>query len=211
MLALVLASCARDGGALVGVSPPRAAGRTGKGVPRATLGKDSPLPADFREKMTRLVPRQLSRGHAERFDAIVWGNEVASAAWNASGEMPEGAQLVEEAIGRDPSGAGDDPLGFLLMEKSSGKWRFIAIEADGTSPASPGRGQDLGPDLVEGAATERCAACHAEAPRDFVFQALSTSTTSAAPRMAIVPNAVASTAATSEARSAGSAGFPSSR
>ncbi len=193
---LVCGACGGEAGSPVGLSRPRGDDHPTKGASGATPGAPSPLPADFRDHMARLTTRQLSRGHAERFDAIVWVNDVARAAWDGSGAMPEGAWLVEEAMAHDGATPAE-PMGFLVMQKQSGNWRFVAIGPDG--------------DVAEGTRTERCAACHAQAPRDFVFQALSSSTSSAAPRMATVANTVASAAAATDARSAGSASLPSSR
>jgi hypothetical protein len=100
--------------------------------------------------------RRLSRGHGERFDAVVWANEVARAALEAPArEFPEGARLVEEAIARVPhEGA---PMGLLIMEKGPSGWQFSATGPSG-EPA-------------DDAGVAACAECHREAPRDFVFSA----------------------------------------
>ena len=54
------------------------------------------MAADFRKTMVRLTDRQVSEGHGERFDAIVWANEAATGAWETGSAMPDGAVLVEE-------------------------------------------------------------------------------------------------------------------
>ena len=153
-------------------------------------------------QMQRVSGRQVSRGHAEQFDAVVWANEPARAAWDGAGDMPDGAVLVEEAM--DRAARGDRTVGLLVMEKRAGAWAFRIVGADGR--------------VVEGARVDACAACHHDAPRDDVFRpapgdpkAQSSSSPTSAPMTAIAPTAVATTAATHEARSAGSAPAPSSR
>jgi hypothetical protein len=169
----------------VGISSPRAAGSSA--ILDAGAFTPSPIAADFRKQMSNVLARQLSRGHGERFDAVVWVNDVALGAWDAGAPMPDGAVLVEEAL--EMAVKGDRPQGVLFMEKKDGAWTFGAADADG------------------GAVTDRrCEQCHAEAPRDDVFrvnqsiQAAMTATTTAT-----VPTAVASAAATYDARSAGRA------
>jgi hypothetical protein len=104
--------------------------------------------------MTKMGDRQISRGHAEQFDAIVWANDVARGTWNrARGDTAEGAIFVEEAIER--SSRGDGAAGLLWMEKRGGSWRFGAAGADG--------------ERADSAQTALCAECHRDAPRDFVF------------------------------------------
>ena len=116
--------------------------------------------------------------------------------------------LVEEAIERTVKG--DRAAGLLVMEKRAGAWRFVVVDADGA------RRRD-------GRAAPACAACHRDAPRDFVFQwtwpprpprrravrryvgAQSMSAATTAPMTATAPTAVATAAATYDARSAGSA------
>jgi hypothetical protein len=156
--------------------------------------------ADFRERMVQLGARGRSRGHAERFDAVVWANEVARAAWDAApAPMPDGAMLVEEAL--EPTGPGGRALGLLVMEKRGGTWRFVAVGADG--------------EVVDDARVTPCASCHREAPRDSVFPLGSggqpNSAASSAAITATAPTAVASAAATNETRSAGFAESPSRR
>jgi hypothetical protein len=162
--------------------------------------KPSPVARDFRERMARVGERQLSRGHAERFDAVVWANDVARAVWDeAVAPMPDGAMIVEEAVERGAKG--DRAAGLLVMEKRDGSWRFVAIGADG--------------EVVDDARVARCAACHREAPRDSVFpvgpplQPKTTATSAAITTAA--PTAVAAAAATYDARIAGSVALPSSR
>jgi hypothetical protein len=138
------------------VSSPRALESSTPLTADAGAPNRAPLvPADFREHMTKVVDRQASRGHALRFDAIVWANDAARGAWEGAGDMPDGAILVEEAIER--TAKGDGPAGILLMEKKEGAWRFAAAGPKGELP-----------DLPAGIAM--CAACHADAPRDSVFR-----------------------------------------
>jgi len=156
-------------------------------APEAGATPPSPVPADFRDHMAKVVARQLSRGHGEKFDAVVWANDVAKPAWDAGGAMPEGAVLVEEAIERVVKG--DRAAGLLFMEKKDGAWRFQAVGPDGSAAEEP-----------------RCAACHAQAARDDVFRVdQSSSAASSAAMTATVPTAVARMAATADARSAGPA------
>lgn len=166
----------------VGFSMPRAAD--------SSLDDGGPVPSpvgDFREHMIRVLPRQLSRGHGERFDAIVWANDGALGGWDAGGGMPDGAVLIEEAL--DMASKGDRPQGLLIMEKRDGAWTFRAVGVDG------------------GAVTDsRCAACHDEAARDDVFRVAQSRQAAMTDAMtATVPTAVATMAATYDARSAGRA------
>ena len=194
----VLAAC-RPGqpDTLVGVSTPRAAEESNS-PKRLDAGavKASPVAPDFRSHMERIVERQLSRGHAEQFDAIVWANEVARAAWEGGSEMPEGALFVEEAI--EASREGDRAAGLWVMEKRGGIWRFTAV----------------GPDreMADEAHVSACAACHKDAPRgDFVFPVQRINKAPSAAMTATAPTPVATAAATYDARSAGSAAAPSNR
>ncbi len=112
------------------------------------------MPADFRSKMARMGDLFLSKGHGERYQAILWLNDVARAAWDeAPREMPDGALVVEEAF--DRGGRGDRPAGLFVMEKKGGAWRFVAVGPDG--------------EVVADARVAPCAACHREAPRDSLF------------------------------------------
>jgi hypothetical protein len=163
-------------------------GAPGTAVVEAGAAAPSPVAADFREHMTRVVGRQLSRGHGEAFDGAVWANEAANGAWATRDEMPDGAALVEELTEKVP-GKGDRAAGLLFMEKKDGAWRFLAIGADGRA-----------------AEDSRCAACHSQAPRDDVFRIdQPASAASTAPMTAIAPTTVATPAATHDARSAGAA------
>ncbi len=197
-LSLVSSSCARPSGLPVGVSPPRGMDRSAVQARSAAPAGGALFPADFRHSLSAVTLRKLSRGHAERFDAIVWANDVARVAWDGSGAMPDGALLLEEAIAPpERASERDKLLGLLVMRKDAGQWHYVAVGPDGG--------------VAEESRTSRCAACHEQALRDSVFQEVSTIVTITAPKMAIVPNSVASAAATSEARSAGSAALPSSR
>jgi hypothetical protein len=104
--------------------------------------------------MARVSERAVSRGHADRFDAVVWTNDAARAAWDGAVDMPDGAVLVEEAIERTVRG--DRAAGLLVMQKHGEAWRFVLVDAGGH--------------VVEWAREAACAACHKEAPRDFVFR-----------------------------------------
>jgi hypothetical protein len=151
----VLAACRAQAGPPVGVSSPRADAPVRAVVDAGAPGVPSPVPADFRQRMTRVAERALSRGHGEAFDAVVWADEAGRAAWGTSGEMPDGVTLVEEAIERGPKG--DRAAGLLVMEKRGGTWRFVAVDKGGR--------------VVEEARVAACIECHKEAPRDFVFRA----------------------------------------
>ncbi len=147
-------ACRVDAGPAVGVSSPHAETSAPAAKPvDAAVEAPSPVAADFREHMARLTDRAVSRGHAERFDGIVWANDVGRAAWDAPGAAPDGAMLVEETIER--TAKGDRSAGLLVMEKTSGAWRFVVVDASGH--------------VVEWARAEACVGCHREAPRDFVF------------------------------------------
>jgi hypothetical protein len=81
----------------------------------------------------------------------------------ATGDLPEGAIFVEEALQR--AAQGDNEAGLLVMEKRGGAWHFVAVgRPDG--------------EVVDDARVAPCAACHREAPRDFVFPAWAASPTS---------------------------------
>jgi hypothetical protein len=127
---------------------------TPRGVDAGAPPALSPVAADFRSHMARVSERGVSRGHADRFDAVVWANDAAQGAWNGSGTMPDGAVLVEEAIERTVRG--DRPAGLLVMEKHGATWRFVLVDAGGQ--------------VVRWAQDGTCASCHADAPRDFVFR-----------------------------------------
>lgn len=114
----------------------------------------SPVGPDFRAQMSKVSERSLSRGHADRFDAVVWANDPARAAWPGEGAMPDGAVLVEEAIERTPKG--DRDAGVLVMEKHGAAWRFVVV--------------DGGWHVVTWTREAACAACHANAPHDSVFR-----------------------------------------
>jgi hypothetical protein len=132
---------------IVGVSPPRAPERSIVAATDAGAIEASPVGDDFRSTMTQLGDRFLSQGHAERFDGIVWANAAAAKHWDAPGEMPVGALLVEETIVRE--GRADRPEGLLVMEKRDGGWHFVVVTADR--------------DVVSGARLAPCEACHSEA------------------------------------------------
>jgi hypothetical protein len=149
----VVAAAMGCGGAevgLVGVSPPRAV------EPAAMLdagAEETPVPADFRAHLSRVSDRFLSRGHADRFDGVVWASEEAAVAAASGSDFADGARFVEEAFGRDVTDGG--AAGLLAMEKRAGVWHFAAVGPDG--------------DVAGDARTGACAACHREAPHDFVF------------------------------------------
>ena len=198
-IAVAGAACGGGEAAPVGVSPPRAAERA---QPREDASAGPPgLPGDFRARLSRVSDRFLSQGHAERFDAVVWANAAARQTGSGDGrpdagsDFADGAMFVEEAI--DHAAADGGVAGLLTMEKRAGAWRFSAIEPDGQVLAEP--------------RTAACAACHREAPRDFVFQPPQSSSAASAPITATAPTPVATAAATYDARSAGSAAAPSRR
>jgi hypothetical protein len=169
----------------VGFSSPRATGASP--VEDAGPSAWSSFESKLAKGMNNVVPRQRSRGHGERFDAIVWVNDEGLAAWDSGGVMPDGAVLIEEAV--ELAATGDRPQGLLVMEKKDGAWAFRAVGTDG------------------GAVTDaRCEKCHAEAPRDDVFRVDQSRQAAITDAMTpTVPTAVATTAATYDARSAGRA------
>ncbi len=195
--------CASHDSDLVGVSPPRAAERT---TPKGATDASSPVPSDFRVRLSRLGDRFVSAGHGGGFDALVWSNEAGRAGVLGAGEFAEGAMLVEELLGRGASDAGD-ANGLLVMEKRGDGWRFVAVGPDG--------------DVVADARVAACAECHREAPGDFVFRRpgqvasqvarQSSSADASAATTTMAPTTVAIPAATYDARSAGSADAPSRR
>jgi hypothetical protein len=151
---LAVGACRAEPGAAVGVSSPRAV--TEGPSPRtidASAAVPSPVAADFREHMARLGERAVSRGHAERFDGVLWANDVAHTGWDGPGDMSDGALLVEEAI--EKTAKGDRAAGLLVMDKRGGTWRFVVVDAGGH--------------VVEWSRVEACVSCHRDAPRDFVF------------------------------------------
>ncbi|MGD0525263.1 MAG: hypothetical protein ABSE49_08975 [Polyangiaceae bacterium] len=149
-----MSACHADAGPAVGVSSPHAETSAPSAKPvDAAVEAPSPVAADFREHLARLTDRAVSRGHAERFDGVLWANDVGRAAWDAPGNAPDGALLVEETIER--TGKGDRAAGLLVMEKQSGAWRFVVVDAGGH--------------VVAWAREQACVGCHREAPRDFVF------------------------------------------
>lgn len=110
------------------------------------------VPVDFRQRMSQVSERFLSRGHGERFDATIWANPQALAHPDAGGEAPDGAMFLEEATSRDARG--DRPAGMLVMEKRAGTWRFGAVGAKG--------------EIADDAGVGACPTCHREA-KDSVF------------------------------------------
>jgi hypothetical protein len=158
--------CRVETGPPVGISSPRAVNESTHGTfADASAGATSPVAADFRSHMARVSERIVSHGHADRFDGVVWANDVARAAWAPAGDMPDGAVLVEEAIERTTKG--DRPAGLLVMEKHGATWRFVLVDDRNH--------------VVDGAREATCAACHTDAPRDFVFRVESVPVAPAAP------------------------------
>lgn len=152
VVALVAAACGGQKGPPVGISPPRAAER----VPGAPDASAAPwmAPDDFRSRLSPLSERFVSQGHAEQFDALVWGDPSGMAS-DAGGTFSDGTMFVEETFVSGQSDGG--PQGLLMMEKSAGSWRFGAVGSDGT--------------IVNDSRLLTCNECHREAPRDFVFRA----------------------------------------
>jgi hypothetical protein len=151
----MLAGCRAAPMAPVGASTPHPS-------PEATAARaadaaaDLPVavPADFRRHLLQVGARTLSRGHAERFDAIVWVNEASRRAWDEGADMPDGALLLEEAIERVDGQ--DRTTALLVMEKHAGTWRFTMADEHGQATIA--------------ASETACAGCHRDAPRDFVFR-----------------------------------------
>jgi len=160
----------------VGISSPRAVSDSTHGTfADASAGAASPVAADFRSHMTRISERNVSHGHADRFDGVVWANDLARAAWEPAGDMPDGAVLVEEAIER--TAKGDRPAGLLVMEKHAAAWRFVLVDDHNH--------------IVDGAREAACASCHTDAPRDFVFRVQSTPVAPVASAAPVAPTAAA--------------------
>jgi hypothetical protein len=177
----------------VGTSAPRGVPAS---APDAAPPKPSPVTPDYKKTMAQLTQRQVSEGHAERFDAVVWANEPAKGAWEGGTAMPDGAMLVEEAIERPGrSDRADRPAGLFVMKKDGGSWSFVVVGPDG--------------EVVDDARVASCKACHALAPVDYVFKNQTSSAKTSAEITAIAPIAVATTAASIDARSAGWADTPS--
>jgi hypothetical protein len=191
--------CASHDSDLVGISPPRAAERT---TSHGATDASSPVPSDFRVRLSRLGDRFVSAGHGSGFDALVWSNEAGRAGALGAGGFAEGAMLVEELLGRGASDGGAAE-GLLVMEKHEDAWRFVAVGPDG--------------EVVADARVAACAECHREAPGDFVFRPptqvarQSSSADASAATTTMAPTTVAIPAATYDARSAGSADAPSRR
>jgi hypothetical protein len=149
----VVAAAVSCGGAevsMVGVSPPRAV------EPATGLdggAEDAAVPADFRARLSRVSERFLSRGHADRFDGIVWASDEAAAAAGSGRDFADGARFVEEAFARDVTDGG--AAGLLAMEKRAGVWHFAVVGPEG--------------DVAGDGRTGACVACHREAPHDYVF------------------------------------------
>ncbi len=154
--------------------------------------------------MSRVSERFLSRGHAERFDAVVWANDAARTAASTGSDFADGAMFVEEAIARGVLDGGAS--GLLMMEKRSGTWRFAAMSGEGEGER----------DVASDSQVALCGECHRDASHDFVFRTTapasqSSSAAASAAMTAIAPTAVAIPAVKYDARSAGSADLPSSR
>jgi hypothetical protein len=124
--------------------------------------------------MVEVMGRMLSRGHAERFDGIVWVDQGSRQAWDEGVDMPDGAVLVEEAI--DRVDGKDHKAGFLVMEKHAGVWRFALADARGHG--------------VSATTDTACAGCHRDAPRDFVFRVAGSPATSGSVRSSPLPSGV---------------------
>jgi hypothetical protein len=145
-IAATSGACHESPAAIVGVSAPRATERTVRTVD-AGVPEPSPVPDDFRSRMTKMGDRFLSQGHGQRFDAVVWANATAAPHWDTPEQMLEGAMLVEEVILKESGG--DRPGGLLVMEKAGGGWRFAAVTPEG--------------DVVRDARVAACESCHREA------------------------------------------------
>lgn len=114
-------------------------------------------PTDFRARLSRITGRFPSRGHAEKYDAIVWGDSAAGAAdagTDAGSDFAEGTMFVEETTARGVADGGAS--GLLMMEKRAGAWRFAAVSPEG--------------EIVSDSRVAPCGECHREAPHDYVFR-----------------------------------------
>jgi hypothetical protein len=201
-MALAAAACGHEPAPpLVGVSTPRAPESPAR-TTDAAAPPGSAVSTDVRAKMLRLSDRFQSRGHGDQFDAVVWANDAARAALDTGSDAHNGAIFVEETLA--PATPEAHPDGQLSMEKRDGAWHFVAVGPDG--------------DLAGESRILACEACHRDAPRDFTFRppaprvaAQANTAASSATITAIAPTAVATPAATYDAKSAGSADLPSRR
>jgi hypothetical protein len=152
-LAATCAACHDEPAPIVGVSPPRAAGPERRAtVSDAGADETSPVPADFRRRMKSMAGPFLSRGHGDRFDAVLWANPTAESHWDRTDEMPDGAMLIEDAFVRD---TGDPrPAGLFVMQRTAGAWRYWAIGVSG--------------EIADDERVDACAECHRQA-RSEVF------------------------------------------
>ena len=173
--AAMIALCAgcRPEPPIVGTSSRRAIERNAAGPLDGGVPELSPVPDDFRGRMTKVGERFLSRGHAEHFDAVIWANDAALSTRDAGAVMPEGgmpladgATLLSERVMALPDGAilleeliaqragADRPAGLFVMEKRAGQWRFVVVGTRG--------------EVVSDARVAPCAECHRGA-KDSVF------------------------------------------
>ncbi len=201
-MALAAAACGgREAAPLVGVSAPRAPEAHERTNDAAVPGMAA-VSSDVRAKMMRVSDRFQSRGHGEQFDVVVWANDAARAALDTGVDAHNGALFLEETFA--PGTTEAHPDGQLSMEKRDGAWHYVAVGPDG--------------ELAGESRIAACQACHRDAPRDSVFRPPAprtpvqpNSAASSATITAIAPTAVATPAATYDAKSAGSADLPSRR
>jgi len=106
--------------------------------------------------MAKLGDRFPSRGHADQFDALLWANDGALAAWTSGGDAADGAMFVEEALPPGTSAAGEASAGLLVMEKRGGAWTYAIVNP--------------GADVWTDDRVAPCATCHRDAPRDSIFR-----------------------------------------
>jgi hypothetical protein len=147
--ALGLGGCHLGPLAPVGSSAPRAPDRTASTPADTGDAGTSAVPSDFRSTFTRATDRFLSRGHGERFDAVVWINATARSALQAEGAMEDGSLLLEETTVHDARG--ERPTGLLVMEKRQGTWSFTCVGPEG--------------EVVTDPHLALCVTCHREAPQ----------------------------------------------
>jgi hypothetical protein len=113
---------------IVGVSPPRAPEMSDRAID-AGAPEPSPVPEAFRSTMTRASERFVSRGHGQRFEALVWADPQVLARWDTPAQIPTGALVLEESFVHD--GADERPGGLLVMQKQATGWRFSAVTPEG--------------------------------------------------------------------------------
>jgi hypothetical protein len=111
---------------------------------------------EFRTRFAVLHAPFRSEGHGGGWDAAIFGDDAAKAAWEAREPLPIGARLVMEH-----AAPGGDKGPIFLLERRAEGLRWLVLAADGSLVAD-GDGR-------EGTSTHPCARCHDGAPAGSVF------------------------------------------